>query len=129
MAARCVALGERMRRAAARAADTVGSRGVRRNTRETWFGIGAESLTGAMTTIVTEIPEIERLFDTAILEADAATSILEQARELLTFRSLQALDQMSSLKETSEELEARTAPWRTSTGAMRSRAYSIVVSR
>ncbi len=76
---------------------------------QAWLGIDAQSLADAMTTIVGEIPEIERLFDTAILEADAATSILEQARELLTFRSLQALDQMSSLKEASEELQARTA--------------------
>ena len=54
---------------------------------ETWLGIGAEALTTAMSTIVAEIPEVERLFDTAILDADVAASIIEQARELLTLRN------------------------------------------
>ena len=53
-------------------------------------------------------PEIERIFDTTLIGADAAGSILEQARELLMFRNLQSLDQMSTLKENSAQLEART---------------------
>ena len=75
---------------------------------ENWLGIGAESLTEAMATIIAEIPEIERLFDTSILDADVATAILDQARELLTLRNLQAIDQVSSLLQTTEQLEART---------------------
>ncbi|MGO8831010.1 MAG: HDOD domain-containing protein [Steroidobacteraceae bacterium] len=108
MAARCVALGSECVEVLLAPQTPSDLRALAAHA-QAWFGIDAESLAGAMTTIVNEIPEIERLFDTAILEADAATSILEQARELLTFRSLQALDQMSSLKEASEELEARTA--------------------
>jgi len=73
------------------------------------LGIGAEALADAMTSIVAEIPEIERLFDTAIIESDVATAILEQARELLTLRNLRAIDQMTTLKAASDELEARTA--------------------
>jgi diguanylate cyclase (GGDEF)-like protein len=76
---------------------------------ETWLGIGGEALTAAMTTIVAEIPEIERLFDTAILEAEVAASIIEQARELLTLRNLQAIDQMASLIQTTAQLEQRTS--------------------
>jgi diguanylate cyclase (GGDEF)-like protein len=76
---------------------------------ECWLGIGAESLTESMATIVGQIPEIERLFDTAILDAEVATSILDQARELLTLRNLQALDQVASLLQTAEQLEARTS--------------------
>jgi diguanylate cyclase (GGDEF)-like protein len=73
------------------------------------LGIGAEALAGAMTTIVAEIPEMERLFDTEIMDGDSAATILDQARELLMFRNLQALDQMSTLEEASAQLEARTA--------------------
>jgi diguanylate cyclase (GGDEF)-like protein len=74
-----------------------------------WLGIGAEALADAMTVIVDEIPEMEHLFETEIMDGDSAASILDQARELLTFRNLQALDQMSSLEEASAQLEARTA--------------------
>jgi diguanylate cyclase (GGDEF)-like protein len=75
----------------------------------TWLGIGGDALTTSMSTIVAEIPEIERLFDTAILEADVAASIVEQARELLTLRNLQAIDQMASLIQTTAQLEQRTS--------------------
>jgi diguanylate cyclase (GGDEF)-like protein len=73
-----------------------------------WLGIDGESLTTAMSTIVAEIPEVERLFDTAILDADIATSIIDQARELLTLRNLQAIDQVASLIQTTAQLEQRT---------------------
>ncbi len=76
---------------------------------EAWLGIDAESLARAMTTIVAEIPEIERLFDTSILGIEVANAILEQAREMLTLRTLQAVDQVTALREATEKLEARTA--------------------
>jgi diguanylate cyclase (GGDEF)-like protein len=73
-----------------------------------WLDLDPQSLTAAMSTIVAEIPEIERLFETPILEGEAATLILEQARELLTLRNLQAIDQVTVLRQTAEHLEART---------------------
>ena len=75
---------------------------------QTWLGIDGDLLTQAISNLVAEIPEIERLFDTPILEADVANAILDQAREILTIRNLQAIDQLSSLRETAERLEART---------------------
>jgi diguanylate cyclase (GGDEF)-like protein len=77
-------------------------------TAQRWLHMSCESLAQAITTIVAEIPEIERLFDTSILDSDAEASILEQARELLTLRNLQAIDQVSELLQTTEQLEART---------------------
>jgi diguanylate cyclase (GGDEF)-like protein len=74
-----------------------------------WLGIDGEAFARAMTTLVGEIPEIERLFDTSILEAEVATAILEQAREILTIRNLQAIDQVTSLREAADQLEARTS--------------------
>jgi diguanylate cyclase (GGDEF)-like protein len=75
---------------------------------QAWLGIGGDELAQAMTTIVAEIPEIERLFDTSILEPEVANAILDQAREILTIRNLQAIDQVTSLREVAEQLEART---------------------
>jgi len=74
-----------------------------------WLGLEPAALSAALTMIVAEVPEIERLFDMELLGADVAASLLEQARELLLFRNLQSLDQMSALKENSAQLEARTA--------------------
>jgi diguanylate cyclase (GGDEF)-like protein len=62
-----------------------------------------------MATIVAEIPEIERLFDTTLLETEVANSVLEQAREVLTFRTMQTLEHMTTLEANSAEFEARTA--------------------
>jgi diguanylate cyclase (GGDEF)-like protein len=73
-----------------------------------WLGIGPEALSECMTAIVAEIPEIARLFDTTLLDADTANGILEQARELLMIRNLQAIEQVNALQESSEHLEART---------------------
>ena len=75
---------------------------------QSWLGIAPAVLAKTMGDIVAEVPEIERLFDTSLLDAESAAFIMEQARELLTIRNLQALEQVSTLKETSENLEART---------------------
>jgi diguanylate cyclase (GGDEF)-like protein len=74
-----------------------------------WLGIDAPAVAEVMGKIVAEIPEIERLFDTKLLQPDAASVILDQARDLLTLRNLQALGQASSSRETNLKLEARTA--------------------
>jgi len=54
------------------------------------------------------MPEIERLFDTILLQPDAASAILDQARDLLILHNLQALGQVSCLRETNLKLGART---------------------
>jgi diguanylate cyclase (GGDEF)-like protein len=71
------------------------------------LGIDAPAVAQVMGKIVAEIPEIERMFDTKLLQADAASVILDQARELMILRNLQALGQVSSLRETNPKLEAR----------------------
>ena len=72
------------------------------------MGIDARTVVEVMGKIVAEIPEIERLFDTKLLQPDAASVILDQARDLLILRNLQALGQVSGLRETNLKLEART---------------------
>jgi diguanylate cyclase (GGDEF)-like protein len=107
VAARCVALGSDcvevlLSANSAPALQLLSARGQQ-------WGLGAPDLAQAMTNIVAEIPEIERLFDTRLLDQDAANAILEQARELLTLRNLQALEQVSALTASSDHLQARTA--------------------
>ena len=76
---------------------------------EQWLGIDSDRLAETMSKIVAEIPEIERLFDTALLPADTATLMLEQARELLMIRNLLALEQVTTLQAATADLEARTS--------------------
>jgi diguanylate cyclase (GGDEF)-like protein len=73
-----------------------------------WLGIDAPTVAEVMGKIVAEVPQIERLFDTILLKPDAASMILDQARDLLIIRNLQALGQVSSLRETNLKLQART---------------------
>ncbi len=75
---------------------------------QTWLGFDADAVAEAMSRIVGEIPEIEHLFDTSLLSADTAGAILETARELLTIRNLQALEQVNTLQAATEDLAART---------------------
>ena len=75
---------------------------------EFWLGFNSDMIAEAMSRIVGEIPEIEHLFDTSLLSSDTAGAILETARELLTIRNLQALEQVSSLQAATDDLAART---------------------
>jgi diguanylate cyclase (GGDEF)-like protein len=73
-----------------------------------WLGIDPPAVAQVMGKIVAEIPEIERMFETKLLQADTASAILDQARDLLILRNLQTLGQVSGLPETNPKLEART---------------------
>ena len=59
-------------------------------------------------TIVQLLPEIEQLFDTQLLDANETQSLMDQARELLALRSLESLEQVSTLQAKTTELEHRT---------------------
>ncbi|NNM62618.1 MAG: GGDEF domain-containing protein [Steroidobacteraceae bacterium] len=74
---------------------------------EEWLGLDTDSLAGTIARIVGEIPETERLFDTALMPADLAVAMLDQARELLLIRNLQAIEQVTTLRATTADLEAR----------------------
>jgi len=74
-----------------------------------WLGMGSNALCETMTQIVAEIPEIERLFDTTLLDTDACTAMVEQARELLMLRNLQAIEQVSTLQQSADYFQTRAA--------------------
>lgn len=75
---------------------------------QAWQALQPDALTEALEVLVAEIPEIESLFDTSLLDPAMASAILEQARELLTLHNLQALEQVTTLKQSAAELAART---------------------
>jgi diguanylate cyclase (GGDEF)-like protein len=72
-----------------------------------WLGIDASAVAEVMGRIVAEIPEIERLFDTKLLQPGAASVILDQARDSMMLCNLQVLGQVSSVRETNLKLEVR----------------------
>jgi diguanylate cyclase (GGDEF)-like protein len=74
-----------------------------------WLGIGPAALTDTVARIVAEVPEIERLFDISLLDAEASNAMLDQARELLMIRNLQAIEQVSTLQQTTDYFQTRTA--------------------
>ncbi len=108
MAARCVALGGEcvdILLAPAAPMDLT----VLSSHAQQWLGMGSAALAETMAQIVAEIPEIERLFDTTLLDAETCTALIEQARELLMIRNLQAIEQVSALQESSHYFETRAA--------------------
>jgi len=72
------------------------------------LGIEIDAALETISTLVAEIPEVERLFDTTLLDAEYASAILDQARELLSVRSVHAMHEIETLKETAAELETQT---------------------
>jgi diguanylate cyclase (GGDEF)-like protein len=55
------------------------------------------------------IPEIEQFFDMSLVGSDVAAFLLSQAHELMTARTLQAMEQVNTLEERSRDLAAYTA--------------------
>lgn len=73
------------------------------------LGIDCSAALETISALVLDLPEVERLFDTTLLDAEYASAILDQARELLSVRNVQAMHEIETLKETAAELETRSA--------------------
>jgi diguanylate cyclase (GGDEF)-like protein len=72
------------------------------------LGLDPQVVTDALSRLMAEIPEVERLFETNLLPAAIAGNIQDQAREMLMVRNLQAYQQVSDLRQATENLQART---------------------
>jgi diguanylate cyclase (GGDEF)-like protein len=72
------------------------------------LGIRDEQFTEIVTRILKLIPEAEELFETSIIDSEDAETLMAQARELLTLRNLQALQEMNALRETAGILLTKT---------------------
>jgi diguanylate cyclase (GGDEF)-like protein len=105
--ARCVALSGMI---AELFLDTGGARGFGDVARcaETYFEIDKEGFGELLTDVGKMIPDAERIFETEILSQARSEEILEEAREALMLRNLQALQAVDQLKTSAESLEKRT---------------------
>lgn len=72
------------------------------------LGLRDEQFTAVVTRVLKLIPEAEELYETSILEAGDAESMLAQARELMTVRNLHALREVHALQDTAAVLLNRT---------------------
>ncbi len=105
--ARCVALGSELAEAAlTKDRSTVLPRVADQATQ--WAGIRGEQFTEIVTRVLKLIPEAEELYETSILDTADAETLLTQARELMTVRSLTALRDVQALQETTAALMNRT---------------------
>jgi diguanylate cyclase (GGDEF)-like protein len=67
-----------------------------------------EQFTSVVERILKLIPETEELYETSIIDAEAAENLLAEARELLAVRNLHALQEVSALQATTSVLLSRT---------------------
>jgi diguanylate cyclase (GGDEF)-like protein len=72
------------------------------------LGLDTMAFGQVLGTIGAMIPETEALFEAEALAAQRPEAILEQAREVLMLRSLQALREISTLRTVAENSDART---------------------
>jgi diguanylate cyclase (GGDEF)-like protein len=76
---------------------------------QAWIGMGPQDLGVTLEQIVAQVPEVEQLFDTSLLDAQVGVAMIEQAREILTIRNLQAIEQVTTFQKSSEYFQTRAA--------------------
>ena len=105
--ARCVALASAI---AEVFLDTTGERGFAELAEQAgrYFDIDKEGLGELLAEIRNMIPDAESIFETEILSTAHSDEILDEARDALMLRNLQALQAVDSLKSSTESLEQRT---------------------
>ena len=75
---------------------------------KTLLGLDAVETSTVIATIVDLLPDVEKLFDTQLMDTADMQSLVDQARELLTLRSLESLEKVTDLEAKASELEQRT---------------------
>jgi len=105
--ARCVAMGSELADAMI-AKDRPAALDTAARRSRTSLGLRDEQFTEVVSRIVKLVPEAEELYETSIIAQEDAEILMAQARELLTLRNLQSLQEMSALKETAGILLSKT---------------------
>jgi diguanylate cyclase (GGDEF)-like protein len=72
------------------------------------LGLDPVETSTVIATIVDLLPDVEKLFDTQLMDTADMQSLVDQARELLTLRSLESLEKVTDLEAKASELEQRT---------------------
>jgi len=73
------------------------------------LGVDIDRIQDTLAGVIKSIPDIEQFFDTRLVGPDLAASLLAQAHELMSTRTLQAMEQVNTLEERSRDLAAYTA--------------------
>jgi diguanylate cyclase (GGDEF)-like protein len=77
-------------------------------TAESLLGLSSKDVGETLMHLMQLLPEVERLFDVKLLDPTHTQVLMDQARELLTLRSLESLSQLSRLESRMGALEERT---------------------
>jgi diguanylate cyclase (GGDEF)-like protein len=105
--ARCLALGSDLAEAVL-GADRPAAVAALAQRAVTLLGMDHEQFNDVVARIMKLIPETEELYETSIINADDAETLLAEARELLAVRNLHALQEISALQATTGVLLSRT---------------------
>jgi diguanylate cyclase (GGDEF)-like protein len=73
------------------------------------LGVDVDCIQQILVSVMRSIPEIEQFFDISLVGPDLAALLLAQAHELMSTRTLQAMEQVNTLEERSRDLAAYTA--------------------
>ncbi|HQU16734.1 MAG TPA: HDOD domain-containing protein [Gammaproteobacteria bacterium] len=73
-----------------------------------WLGLAKADVLAAIDSVRTELPEIEALFEIDLVGTEEAEAVLEQAREVLTIRNVEALQEALAVRADIESLETQT---------------------
>ncbi len=103
---RCVALGSELADAAL-AGDRLAALGKVSERATRFLPLRAEQFTEIVSRVLSLAPEAEELYETSIIDASDAENLLAQARELLTVRGLQSLQEVQVLQEATTALQSR----------------------
>lgn len=71
------------------------------------LGLEPVAIGGVLQTMRDHIPEAEALFETDLIADEEADQLVEEARELMMIRNLQAIEEARSLRQATETLESR----------------------
>ena len=104
---RCIALGSDLADATLAKDRPAALAQVANRTRQ-YLALRDEQFTEVVGRVLKLIPEAEELYETSIIETEDAEILMSQARELLTVRNLQSLQEVSALRETAGILLNKT---------------------
>ena len=79
---------------------------------ERWLELGNEHLQEVLDQVGGSLPEIERAFDTRLASASQIAAVMDQARELLTMRNLQLIQQAAEHQRRMSDMERSSRRWR-----------------
>ncbi|MCP1676537.1 diguanylate cyclase (GGDEF)-like protein [Natronocella acetinitrilica] len=76
-----------------------------------WLGMERDLLEQVLADVADSLPEVERVFETQLAKPQQVAAVMEQARELLTMRNLQLIQQAAEHQRRVKEMERNSRRW------------------